>query len=534
MHLYPRPRWPLPLNSADLSDPKQFEEHTLRGALTPNVVRVIFEGIRDPEIRDPKFERTAFPVPPASHGTTVLRTADGARDALLALQQLLVDPNGAEHPMSSPEQLATLIRSDATTDSVTANEADGTPRVGAGFITIYAFAQLGNWVGLLTPFILTIALKVSQIASEAEKAAQLGAMLTVCAIVTAFAAPLWGALSDRTTIGLGRRKPWMIGGVLVAGIGLVIMALAPNILVLGAGWLVAQVAFNANQAVLNAILPDAVPESQRGKVSGLLGLTPAVAILAGSFLTQFTTADNVLMFLVPWFVTLAGLPLIMVVFKDKPADKANLRPYSMAEFLRSFWVNPIQNKDFSWAFISRFFLVLGQSFLTTYQVYFLIDHLSVGADQIATFVFFSSVVSTLITVVVSLGGGFLSDKVGRRKPFVLVAALIAAVGLLVIGSSTTFSQFLIGAAIMAFGSGLYYAVDLALVAAVITGKSESAKEMGVFGMSVVFAQSLAPAIAPIFLSIGAVATGNYFAVFIAAAVFAIIGAVTIAPVRSTR
>lgn len=406
--------------------------------------------------------------------------------------------------------------------------------VSVGFVAAYWLAQFCNWVGLLTPLIITIPIKVSQIASDTEKAAQLGIVLTASALVTAFATPLWGALSDRTTLRLGRRKPWMIGGVLAAGLGVIIMAQAHSIMMLGLGWLIAQVAFNANQAVLNAILPDTIPTSQQGKVAGLLGLSAAVAVLTGSFVTQFTTSSSMLMFLVPWGVAIAGLPLLLVALRDTPADKHSLRPYTVRVFLSSFWVNPIKNKDFGWAYGSRFFLVLGQTFLTTYQIYFLTDRLEVSSGEVATFVFFSTTITTVITVVVSATGGFLSDRFGRRKPFVFGAALVTAAGLLFIGTASTFSQFLAGAAIIAIGGGLYYSVDLALLAAIITDKRDAAKEMGVFHTSLVFAQSITPAVGPIFLGLGAVSGGNYPVAFIAAALFAAIGALTILPIRGTR
>lgn len=47
-------------------------------------------------------------------------------------------------------------------------------------------------------------------------------------------------------------------------------------------------------------------------------------------------------------------------------------------------------------------------------------------------------------------------------------------------------------------------------------------------------QSLAPIIAPVFLAIGMSGTGNYLAVFIAATVFAVVGALAILPVRKAR
>jgi MFS family permease len=408
-------------------------------------------------------------------------------------------------------------------------------RASGGFIAAFWFAQFANWFALLTPVVVTIALKIAEITTPAEKAAQLGVVLAVGALASTVATPVWGAISDRTTARIGRRKLWMIIGVAGGGIGLATMGLAPNVVVFGLGWMIAQIAFNANQASLNALLPDQIPEAQRGRVSGLLGLTTIVAMLAGTFVTQFTTGSSLLMFLGPWVVTVISLIILMTVFHDRPARPEDIRPYSLREFARTFWVSPRRHPDFAWAFASRFLVFLGNAFIQTYGVYFLTDHLHVGPARIATFVFLSTLVNAVVTVIISVLGGYLSDLFRRRKPFVFIAAVILAVGLVLAGSSNSFGMYLVATGVVALGSGLYYGVDLALAAAVLPDPNNAAKDMGVFQIANALPQSLAPMIAPVFLAIGtAGATGNYVAVFIAGAVFALLGAFAIAPVRGTR
>ncbi|MFC4457267.1 MFS transporter [Pseudonocardia nematodicida] len=167
----------------------------------------------------------------------------------------------------------------------------------------------------------------------------------------------------------------------------------------------------------------------------------------------------------------------------------------------------------------------------TYQVYFLTDGLGIPTDEVAGRVFVSTLVSATVTIAVSVLGGWLSDRIGRRKPLVLVAALIGGAGLLTIGMSTTFTQFLIGSAVTSVGTGLYHAIDLALVAAVLPNPDDAAKDMGTFQIASSIPQSLAPTIAPVFLLLG---SGDYLAVFVAAAVFAVLGAIAIQPVRGVR
>jgi MFS family permease len=406
------------------------------------------------------------------------------------------------------------------------------PPVTPFFMFAYFLAQLAAWTGILTPVVVTIAVRVSQIATPEEKAAQLGIILSIGALGAMLAAPVWGAISDRTTARIGKRKLWLILGPLFLLSGLLIMSLSADLLVLGIGWFICQVGSNATQAALSAVLPDVVPEHQWGRMSGLLGLTVPLAILLGTFLTTLTNPNPLAMFVVPWLLLPVAITLLLLAFRDHPADPSSMGRYTLREFGRTFWVNPVKHPDYGWTWFSRFLVVLGLSFFATYQVYFLTDHLHVGTAEVATFVFFSTFLTTIIAVLESVAGGWLSDRVGRRKPFVWAAAFIAGVGLLIIGTSGSFGQFLVGAALTSLGQGLYIAVDLALIAAVLPDPETAAKDLGVFNIASCLPQSLAPALAPLFLLIGGGA--NYPAVFVAATAFAVLGAVVVVPIRRVR
>jgi MFS family permease len=111
---------------------------------------------------------------------------------------------------------------------------------------------------------------------------------------------------------------------------------------------------------------------------------------------------------------------------------------------------------------------------------------------------------------------------------------MAAAGLYAISLSRTFDQFLIAAAIYGIGLAIYYAVDIALCAAVLPNPNDAAKDMAVIQIANSLPQSLAPTVAPLFLAIGAAARPNYPAVFIAASFFAIMGACAVLPIRKCR
>jgi MFS family permease len=404
--------------------------------------------------------------------------------------------------------------------------------VSTGFMLAYVLTVFAIYTALFAPLLASIAVKLGQISVAGDKAIDLGSVLAPGAFAALIAAPIFGALSDRTKSRFGRRKLWIVVGCLLMGAGLTIMGLGTGVLALGIGWFFVQIGANAAMAATNALLPDLVPENQRGRVSALLGIALSLALLAGAYVTQFTAQNNLVMFLAPWALCPIAIILLFTTFTDRAAGQ--LPAFGFADLARTFWVNPRKHPDFGWAFLSRFLVFMGVAYFLTYQFIFLSDQLKLDEPAALKALALSSLITTIVTVTCTLLSGWLSDRIGRRKPVVLAAGLFVAIGLLVIATAASMTQFLIGAAIYGIGQGVYFAVDMALVAAVLPNPDDTAKDLGVFNIASAFPQTVAPVIAPIFLSIGAVAGGNLPAVFIAGAIFAIIGAFAVLPIRKTR
>jgi MFS family permease len=131
--------------------------------------------------------------------------------------------------------------------------------------------------------------------SDAIKNASPGALALVVGpglLVALISNPLFGYLSDRTRLRWGRRKPYIIGGTLVNIVGLGIMATANSIPVLIGGLMLTQLANNAAAAPFHALLPDLVPEAQRGKASGYMGLGQMLGTILGATLPGIVFGVN--------------------------------------------------------------------------------------------------------------------------------------------------------------------------------------------------------------------------------------------------
>jgi MFS family permease len=403
-------------------------------------------------------------------------------------------------------------------------------RVGIGFLIVLALAYMGIFLGLLTPIIVTMALKLTDF-GKGSLSGNLSLVLGVGALFALVGNPLFGKLSDRTTSRLGRRRPWLIGGVTGALVGLVIVATASNVGLVLVGWSITQVSFNATLAALIAVLPDQVPVTQRGLASAFLGVGIPVAAVVGTYIVAGVDG-TFLKFLAPGLIAAVLVILLAVILPDKRIEKGSMPKYTFGEFARSFYVNPRTAPDFSWAWLSRFLLFMGLSFLLTYQVPYLLDHLHIAENRIGSLVFRATLVQSAVLILVSFIAGPISDRIRRRKAFVLVSAAIYAVGLAIIAFAPNYGGFLIGMAVAGGGQGIYIAVDLALVTDVLPSPETAARDLGVFNIASAGPQSLAPSVAPLFLAIAGPA--NFVSLFGAAAVFAGLGAVAILGIRKVR
>ncbi len=403
-------------------------------------------------------------------------------------------------------------------------------RVGWGFIVLYTAAYLGTTLVLIAPLLVTLALKVNSLVGIEQAPASLALVTGVGALLAMVGNPFFGKMSDRTTSPLGMRRPWMVIGLVGGCLGVLVVALAPNIPVVLVGWSAAQLFFNALLAAMVAVLPDQVPVAQRGLVSGFLGVCLPIASVTGTFLVQLFTGNQLAMFLVPCVIGGAFILLFALRLNDRRLAPADRPAWSLREFAGTFYVDPRQNPDFAWAFASRFLFVMAYAFLITYQAYYLLDKIGSAEADVPRQIFLGTLVQSTFVVAASLVGGKLSDWTGRRKIFVLTAATVYGLAMFVLAVASDINGYLVGMAIGGLGFGMYVAVDLALVADVLPGQ-DTAKDLGVLNIAGALPFSVAPAIAPAILAIG---DGSYGLLYAVGGVSAILGAVAILPVKRVR
>ncbi len=407
------------------------------------------------------------------------------------------------------------------------SELNAPPR---GLVAFYALGYVGAYVALITPVASTLALKVAEF-DPSGKEATLGLVSAIGALFALVTNPLAGAASDRTTSRFGRRRPYIVLGTAAGVVGLAVVGFAGSIPIVLVGWSIAQVGFNLVLAALQALLPDQIPLGQRARVSAILGISQQVSPLVGIGIATGVMASGAGMgpvFLVPGLVGAALLALLVVKLPDKQLEHAE--PFNLLDLVKP---TPGKAADFGFAWFGRFFVILGFAIYTTYQVYFITDRVGIATKDVTLVQLGAVLIFSVVLTVSAVISGRLSDRWQRRKVFVYAAVIVVGVGMVMLAFTTTLALFFVAAAVMGVGIGAFFAVDLALVTDVLPDQEHAAaKDLGIFNIANALPQSVAPAIAPLFLAVGG--GGNYTLLFLAAAVLALLGAALIVPIKAVR
>jgi MFS family permease len=237
------------------------------------------------------------------------------------------------------------------------------------------------------------------------------------------------------------------------------------------------------------------------------------------------------MFLAPLLVGCTLVGLFTVVLHDRRLDRAGRPPWSLRELLGSFYVDPRRHRDFAWAFASRFMVVMAYAFLVTYQAYYLISQIGVPEADVAHQIYLGTATQSAVLVIASPLAGRASDRLRRRKVFVVAAAAIYALALAILATAGGLSGYLLGMAVGGLGFGMYMAVDLALVVDVLPDPGSAAKDLGVLNIAGALPFALAPALAPVVLGLS---DNDYSTLYLVAGACALLGALAVVPIRRVR
>ncbi|MER6527395.1 MFS transporter [Streptomyces sp. NPDC001508] len=355
------------------------------------------------------------------------------------------------------------------------------------------------------------------------KTTTLGLVTGIGAVVATLTQPLAGSLSDRS----GRRKPWIIGGAVAALLVFLFAPHATTLLWIIVGWSAAQVALNVYQAAVTAVVPDRIAPENRGFASALFGLGLPVGITAGVAIASHFAAQPDTGYLIFGAIIVGAAVLYSLLSREK---RRVVQPLALREQARGF-VQALKGHDFRWAFVSRALLILGYFSVVNFQLYILMDYISLpeGLSPVAATAIVTPVTG-VATVVSTLLAGWLSDRLQRRRVFVCASAVVSAAGLIVPLLVPTWPGMIVFGVLVGVGFGAFMAVDTAIATLVLPSEENAARDMGVLNIASAAPQALAPFVASLLIGV----FGGYPALFVAGAAFAVLGALAILKVRKVR
>jgi MFS family permease len=385
-------------------------------------------------------------------------------------------------------------------------------------LAAYWFATNFLWTAMLTVLLPT---EVLRLVPETAKATAIGNLSAAGAALAVVVHPLAGALSDRCRSPWGRRRPFFLAGNAVALVVLVLMAFVGTYRALLLAVLGLQLASNVALAPYQALIPDLVPEGERGLASGYMGLMSLGGTICSLALAAVFVHPGHTRPFYPWLwaVMAAGtaVTLARVPEGEGPRPEGSL--------WRTLWVPLRRYPDFWWVFLTRGLVMLAFYTVLAFLEYYLKDVLGLR-DYVGATALLSGL-TVVVAAAVTLQAGAFSDRVGRR---VLVAAsgllmgLAAAAFLLV----RSFPLALACGALFGVAYGTYTSVDWALAVDVLpAGSRSAAKDLGIWSVAITLPQVLAPAVGG-----RLIAHAGYAAAFGWAAACAVAGSLLIGRVRA--
>lgn len=289
--------------------------------------------------------------------------------------------------------------------------------------------------------------------------------------------PLVGALSDKTVSPFGRRRPYLLGGALLASIALWIFPNSEGVAnyihnLLGVNlpawsalliaaimiWVI-DACVNVAQGPYRALIPDVVPQEQHSLansyISLAIGLGSVVAAGAAPFLRW---AFGYQMSIPAQFIMAAlaftlGMLWTCITIKEHQVKKEILKDVAVAEVKEDTFIDSLKNffalsPEVSKICTMQFFTWIGTMcmmiFFTQYSIHtvFEVPDLSSVSEEVATQYAnpmligtnFSSIcfaIFNLICFVVAIPIGILSAKYGNKKVHIisLITMILAYLGM---------------------------------------------------------------------------------------------------------
>lgn len=362
--------------------------------------------------------------------------------------------------------------------------------------------------------------------------ALLGTISAAGAMISLFVNVFVGAMSDQTRSRLGKRTPWYLAGGLISAISFYCIGIPST----GMGVLIAYSFANIGQNMMTApivaTISDVVPEKNRGLISAAYGggitVGQAMGTLLGSILI-FNTKSG--FFIAAILYTLASVLAFVFLPKEEATTDSFEKKDNIFKVLVYSFTPPIKNsRDFWLAFTCRTSLIVAYQMIAAYQLYILENYIGQTKQVSASVISMMSIITMIVAFGATVVSGPLSDKIGRRKPPIIISCILYGIGILMPLIFPSILGMLLFAGIAGLGYGMYMAVDQALNIDVLPNKKDAGKDLGFLNIASCAGQAVGAGITSTIVTV----TGSYTVVFPVAIFITLIAVVSVWRIKGVR
>lgn len=383
-------------------------------------------------------------------------------------------------------------------------------------ITILGFAFSALWQSLHT---IILPIRLLDFTPEAEKNTALGIITFSGLILAMLVQPIFGAISDRSTYKMGRRKPFVLIGALLVLVFLPGIGLFGNFAAIFTIYCLLQFSANIAQGPYQGYIPDLLPFQKRGLASGVKAFLEiaggAIAVLAISRLMssyEESGDPQLLGFSLGLIAVLIIISLLIIFFfiKEKPQGAGEGKAFSLGAVFSVFKLDFKKDRAFLWYLASRLLIFMSFATLQQFSLYFLRDVIGVEdpAGAAANF----TIIGVLGMMLSVYPAGYFSDKIGR-KPIAIASGLLGAFAILLILIFQHYTMVLVSAGIIGIAVGAFTSTNWAL-ATDLLNKGEEARYLGIANMATAGGAALARLIGPVIDFFNNIAEGSGYQIML--------------------
>ncbi len=266
--------------------------------------------------------------------------------------------------------------------------------------------------------------KAHQLAGPGWQNTLLGGVAFIGLIWAALVQPIFGAWSDRVRSPWGRRKPFLWLGSLLLALALALLVAAPSVPLLILALLLTQTFSNMVQAAYQGLIPDHVPEVQRGRASGIKGLMELPAAIIGPLIAGYFLGRGQIWG--PYGVLLVVYLIVGLITAFAVPSQALAAPPAR----HPGWIYQVEwGRAPTFAFWLAHRLMFWWALLTlrTFLIFFFRDTMGLTMEQAQALNGTLSAILGAMVLLLLVPSGVLADRWGVR-PLLLGAGVFAGLG----------------------------------------------------------------------------------------------------------